>query len=207
VVERYGDELVLRELPLPAAESGALLVRVAATTVCGSDANLWQGHYEKSLAVELPFVAGHEIVGRVSGPGYGPGYGAGVDSIGQVLHVGDRVIWAPPPCRRCYTCTVRRMPTLCPHKRMGMLTSCDRFPFVGGGLTSHSYVYPNSGRIRVPDEVKTEWACVASCAVRTAVSVLREAGPSGRSTKLSCREPAPSGCSRRHWRHCSRRVR
>src|SRR3954471_16259955 len=86
----YNEPFTVQELPVPQPEPGALVVRVAAATVCGSDVHIWEGHLEGVLPIERPLGLGHEIVGEVAAIGAG----AELDSVGRGLEIGDRVVWA-----------------------------------------------------------------------------------------------------------------
>lgn len=172
VVREYNAPLELVEYPVPTAEPNALVVEVDVATMCGSDVHGWQGHYEGVLPVERPLILGHEVVGRVRE--IGPG--AEVDSLGNPLAIGDRVVWTHESCGHCWACTIDKQPTLCPTRKLGMLSSADRFPHFGGTFAQYSYVWPKAGRLRVPDDVKSEWASIASCALRTVVNAVERAG-------------------------------
>ena len=172
VVEEYREPLTLVEYPVPVPEPGALTVRVDVATMCGSDVHAWEGAYVGILPVETPMILGHEVVGIVEA--IGPG--AEQDSLGRPLRVGDRVVWAHEPCGRCHQCTIDREPTLCPNRRIGMMESSARPPHFSGTFAEYSYVWPKSGRIRVPDDVKSEWASAASCALRTVINGVEAAG-------------------------------
>jgi threonine dehydrogenase-like Zn-dependent dehydrogenase len=172
VITEYEEPLEVRELPLPEPEAGALVVEMAAATICGTDVHLWEGGLD-ALGVELPVVPGHEGVGRIIA--IGPG--ADRDSLGASLRIGDRVIWTHGSCGHCHACTVLGQPTLCPNRKVGMYNDCGEFPHVGGTFAEHSYVWPEAGRVKVPGEVRDEWAAAASCALRSAIGVVESAGP------------------------------
>lgn len=172
VVTEYEAPLETRELPVPEPEAGALVVEMAAATICGTDVHLWEGGLD-ALGVELPVVPGHEGVGRITAIGSG----ADRDSLGTPLRLGDRVIWTHGSCGHCHACTVLKQPTLCPNRKVGMYRDCEEFPHVAGTFAEHSYVWPEAGRVRVPDEVEDEWAAAASCALRSAIGVVEAAGP------------------------------
>jgi L-iditol 2-dehydrogenase len=171
VIVEYGADLELRELAVPEPEAGALVVEVAAATICGTDVHLWEGGLD-ALGVHLPVVPGHEAVGRITTLGAG----ADRDSLGQPLRVGDRVIWTHGSCGHCRECTVLSRPTLCPNRKVGMYRDCREFPFVAGTFAEHSYIWPESGRVLVPEVVRDEWAAAASCALRSAIGVIESAG-------------------------------
>jgi threonine dehydrogenase-like Zn-dependent dehydrogenase len=58
-----------------------------------------------------------------------------------------------------------------------MMETSARPPHFNGTFAEYSYVWPKSGRIRVPDDVKSEWASAASCALRTVINGVETAGP------------------------------
>jgi len=89
---------------------------------------------------------------------------------------GDRVVWTHGSCGRCWACSMLAEPTLCTDRKIGMLTTSARAPHFCGTFAQYSYVWPTSGRVRVPDDVPSTWASAASCALRTAVKAVERAG-------------------------------
>jgi threonine dehydrogenase-like Zn-dependent dehydrogenase len=173
VVTGWGEPLELREFPLTAPGEGALLVGVDRATICGSDVHAWDGALAKSFDIELPIILGHETVGRI----VAFGDGARQDSVGTPLRRGDRVVWEHEACGHCYECTVLRLGTMCPNRRMGFLMAADEPPHFHGGFAEYAYVRPKAGRLRVPDDVESEWAAAASCGLRTMVDAMQRVGP------------------------------
>lgn len=166
VLTAHGEPLEVRELPIPTEiEPGALLVKIEAATVCGSDLHLWDGSLAGSQAMDLPVIPGHEMVGRIVR--FGPGRQA--DTFGQSLELGDRILFTHASCNQCEHCRLHNQPTLCNDRQYYMFTNCDRPPYLVGAFSEYCYVFPNSGRVRVPDDVPTPWASAASCALRTVV--------------------------------------
>src|SRR6476659_7698044 len=149
VVQEYRKPLEIVEYPVPEPEPGALVVRVDTTPMCGSDVHTWEGAYEGVLPVQPPLILGHEVVGVVEAIGSG----AALDSLGRPVRIGDRVVWAHEPCGHCRQCTLERQPTLCPNRRIGMMETSARPPHFSGTFAQYSYVWPKSGRLRVPDDV------------------------------------------------------
>ena len=73
-----------RDLSEPVPESGEVVVEVAATSVCGTDLELYEwSESAQGFDPKLPFVMGHECSGTVVA------VGPGVDSVS----VGDRVAY------------------------------------------------------------------------------------------------------------------
>jgi L-iditol 2-dehydrogenase len=173
VVAAYHQPFVVQDVPLPAPEPGAVLVRIECTTVCGSDVHIWEGGLEGgAVPVRPPLILGHEMVGSIVEFGEGPR----TDSAGTPLAVGDRLVWTHESCGHCDMCSVARHPEMCRNRRVGMLRDCREFPYVTGSFAEYGYVWPRADRLRVPDDVKTEWAAAASCAGRTVVNAVERAG-------------------------------
>lgn len=166
VLTAHGEPLEVRELPVPEEiEPGALLVKIEAATVCGSDLHLWDGSLGGSQKMALPVIPGHEMVGRIVR------FGAGRqrDTFGQALELGDRILFTHGSCNQCEHCRLHDQPTLCNDRKYYMFTNCENPPYLVGAFSEYCYVFPESGRVRVPDDVETEWASAASCALRTVV--------------------------------------
>ncbi|MGC0367567.1 L-iditol 2-dehydrogenase [Rhodococcus sp. 27YEA15] len=170
LVER-GKPLDIRAVPIPSElERGAILVRNTVATVCGSDVHVWEGAAGADRA--LPLVLGHEMVGEIAE--LGPD--ATTDSIGQELTVGDRITWSHGQCGQCYFCVVEREPTLCTNWRGYMVGDPAIYPNLVGGFSEYTYVYPTSGRIRLPDDVPDALAAASSCSLRTVIAAFERLG-------------------------------
>jgi D-arabinose 1-dehydrogenase-like Zn-dependent alcohol dehydrogenase len=162
VVRDFKAPVCIEEVPVPQeVEPGAIVTKLHACSICGTDVHLWQG--DLIIPVNLPVVLGHEMVGEI----VAMGSGADRDSIGQDLKVGDRITWTHTSCGRCYFCTVLREPTLCQYSKKYMYVSMEEFPHLLGGFSEYGYVMPEAGRVRVPDNVPGELASMASCAFRS----------------------------------------
>jgi 2-desacetyl-2-hydroxyethyl bacteriochlorophyllide A dehydrogenase len=82
----------IRESPIPTLGESDVLIKVKATTLCGSDLHIFKG---KHPAVTLPVPVGHEIAGEVAE------VGAGVTRVKP----GDRVTVEPViVCDQCHYC-------------------------------------------------------------------------------------------------------
>ena len=77
VMDRIGGPLRVREVAVPQAPDGGVVVRVHATGMCRSDWHAWVGHDD----IALPHVPGHEFAGVIAA--------VGVDVSGW--QIGDRV--------------------------------------------------------------------------------------------------------------------
>lgn len=173
VVSEFGAPVEIRELPVPDhLEQGSLLVRVDVATVCGSDLHLVDGSITGTMKVPLPVVLGHEMTGTIVAFGEGPRR----DSIDNELQLNDRIVWTHESCGSCYECSVLEEPRLCRKRRSYEHTNCEQHPYLVGGFAEYCYVFPRSERLRVPEEVKPEWASASSCALRTVMHVFDRLG-------------------------------
>ncbi|MBI2820068.1 MAG: zinc-binding dehydrogenase [Acidobacteria bacterium] len=161
VLKAPKERVEIREIALLPPEPGAIVVKVEAATVCGTDVHIWQG----DLQPEWPVGMGHEMVGRV----VALGDGVERDSDDQPLRVGDRIVWAYPWCGKCFYCAIARQPTLCPYARMNGWRSAERHPYLCGGFADYCYILPQCRPVKVPDEVESTVASSATCALRTVV--------------------------------------
>lgn len=161
VLKAPRERVEIREIEILPPEPGAMVARVEAATVCGTDVHIWQG----DLRPEWPVGLGHEMVGRVAALGEG----VTRDASDQPLHLGDRIVWAYPWCGKCFYCTIARQPTLCPYTRMNGWRSAEKYPFLCGGFADYCYILPDCRPVKVPDEVDSVVASSATCALRTVV--------------------------------------
>jgi propanol-preferring alcohol dehydrogenase len=94
VVEKFGQPLELRELPIPSPGPGQALVKVISTGVCHTDLHAVDGDWP--IKPTLPFIPGHE------GAGIAVALGTGV----KHLKEGDRVgiAWLGSACGYCEYC-------------------------------------------------------------------------------------------------------
>lgn len=106
VVEKFGDPLVVREVPIPTPGPGQVLVEIVASGVCHTDLHAADGDWP--VKPTLPFTPGHEGAGIVAA--LGPGV--------RHLKEGDRVgiAWLHSACGHCEFC-LSGWETLCPEQR------------------------------------------------------------------------------------------
>jgi threonine dehydrogenase-like Zn-dependent dehydrogenase len=141
------------------------------------------------LPLHHGYLLGHEAAGTV----VRLGAGAEVDSLGGSLAFGDRVVWTGASCGHCPACTVWNEPGLCPSRKGPLSIPSDTFPHLTGTFAEYAYVLPRSERVRVPDEVRSEWASAASCALRTVMHTMERVGPISPSDVVVVQGTGPIG--------------
>jgi len=91
ILERI-EHLALREIPCPELQSGSVLIRVKACSICGADLRTYRYGHPR---IKLPQILGHEIAGEVE---------AISDNVTD-YRIGDRVVVTPRiACGECYYC-------------------------------------------------------------------------------------------------------
>jgi len=96
VLERFGEPLQLRHLPIPRPGPGQVLVKVAACGLCGSDLEISAG---KLKGPQVPLIMGHEPAGTVAA------LGPGVTNVQVGQHV---VVALYVTCGQCVYCRTNR---------------------------------------------------------------------------------------------------
>ena len=86
------NDLRLEEVARPRAKAGQAVIRITATTICGTDVHIVKGEYP----VRSGLILGHEPVGVIAELGEG---------LDDEYAVGQRVIvGAITPCGQCFYC-------------------------------------------------------------------------------------------------------
>jgi L-iditol 2-dehydrogenase len=133
----HNRDVRVEEMPIPQIGPGELLVRVAASGICGSDVMEW---YRLDRA---PLVLGHEIAGEVVEVGEGV----------EPYKAGDRVAVAHHvPCNTCHYC-LSGNPTVCDTLR--------RTNFDPGGFAEYvrlPAINVDRGLFLLPDDLSFEEA-------------------------------------------------
>ncbi|MGB2716532.1 MAG: alcohol dehydrogenase catalytic domain-containing protein [Vicinamibacterales bacterium] len=92
VVFRGVNDLRIEEVPKPTPRAGEAVIRIAATTICGTDVHIVKGEYP----VKPGLILGHEPVGIIDALGEG---------LEEEYALGQRVIvGAITPCGQCFYC-------------------------------------------------------------------------------------------------------
>jgi threonine dehydrogenase-like Zn-dependent dehydrogenase len=150
--------LEVREYPYPESlEPGAVLLRMLASGICGTDKHTYRGETEQYVGTDyerstpFPIIQGHENVGVVAE--VGPRGAVAFD--GTPLAAGDRVIPAPNrACGRCHMCARGFPYYLCRNiENYGNSLTSAVAPHLFGGWSEYLYLKPRTAVFRVPDEL------------------------------------------------------
>ena len=179
VLERVGEPLRVKEVPIPEPKTGEVLVRVAACGVCHTDLHVIKGE----VAFPTPCVLGHEISGSIVA------LGPGVES----LKIGEKVVSSfIIPCGGCYYC-LRGEEDLCErffsyNRHRGVLYDGatrlfdkDGNPiwmYSMGGLAEYA-VIPATDVFPLPEGIPLEEGSILGCALFTAYGAVKTAGLEG----------------------------
>jgi threonine dehydrogenase-like Zn-dependent dehydrogenase len=178
--------LEVRSYPYPAAlEPGAILLRMLASGICGTDKHTFRGETEQYLgtgkerSTPFPIIQGHENVGVVAAVGDG---GARARD-GSPLAVGDRVVPAPNrACGACHMCARGFPYYLCRRlENYGNSLSSRTAPHLFGGWSEYLYLKPGTAVFRVPEGLPDD------------VAVLTEIFAVTHSLERAAQLPSPAG--------------
>jgi L-iditol 2-dehydrogenase len=139
------NQIILEEAPIPAAQTGEVLIAIQVCGICGSDIHAFAG---KHPFIDLPVVPGHEFSGVIRT------LGAGVSG----FKVSQRVTVEPS-----LVCGV------CPRCRSGRYNICDNLRVIGcqaDGAMAQYITVPADKVIALPDSISfTDAALIEPAAV------------------------------------------
>ncbi|MDF2115199.1 zinc-binding dehydrogenase [Roseiarcaceae bacterium H3SJ34-1] len=161
VIRKLHAPLIVEDVPIPHLDKGSLLVRITASTLCGTDVHRWHG----GLGMKpdgLPIVTGHEPCGIVEDI-----CGERTDILGNPVKKGDRIVWSYVSCGSCYYCSVALQPCICPDRASWGHNRADQHPYLLGSVSEYMYVPPPCLIVKVPDNVSSASAAASACAYRT----------------------------------------
>jgi alcohol dehydrogenase, propanol-preferring len=155
VVEHFGKPLVQQEWEIPLPGAGQILVKTEACGVCHTDLHAATGDWP--LKPKLPFIPGHEAIGRVAA------VGAGV----KIVREGDRVgvPWLYSACGHCEHC-LAAWETVCADAEFGGYTR-------NGGFAEYVIADPNYVA-HIPDGLDPKLAAPLICAGITTYKGIKE---------------------------------
>ena len=161
VLEEFGKPLRIREVEIPDLLPGQILVKIAASGVCGSDVHMQQG---KDPRLALPMCLGHEGVGQIVRMN-----GEKETVLGEKLKVGDMIIWNRGVlCGKCYHCTIARQPSLCENRwAYGIHRSVSVPPHLNGCYAEHLILSEKTDIVLLDDRDPAIYV-PASCSGATA---------------------------------------
>jgi propanol-preferring alcohol dehydrogenase len=154
-VEHFGKPLVIREVEIPSPGRGQILVKTEACGVCHTDLHAATGDWP--LKPKLPFIPGHEAIGRVVG------VGAGV----KLVREGDRVgvPWLYSACGHCEYC-LTAWETVCAKAEFGGYTK-------NGGFAEYLLADPDYVA-HIPAKLDPKLAAPLICAGITTYKGIKE---------------------------------
>lgn len=160
-MEEFNKPLQVREIEIPDLRPGQVLVRIAASGVCGSDVHMQQG---KDPRLALPMSLGHEGVGQIVRMN-----GGKKTVLGEDLKVGDMIIWNRGVlCGECYYCTISHQPSLCQNRwAYGIHRSVSDPPHLNGCYAEHLILSEKTDIILLDDRDPAVYV-PASCSGATA---------------------------------------
>ncbi|GAA0363913.1 zinc-dependent alcohol dehydrogenase family protein [Actinoallomurus spadix] len=164
----------LTEIRIQPPRGGEVLVRIAASGVCGSDLKALDGH--SPVARQPPLVLGHESAGVVAE------VGPGVTSV----RPGDHVIIAMNgPCGRCRNCSRGRVHLCSGRARLNAITGLmgdgttrltvdgvPARPMIGIGSFAEYAVVGEAACVKVRAEAPLDLLALTACAVVTGVGAV-----------------------------------
>jgi L-iditol 2-dehydrogenase len=160
VITAHNQPLEIQRVPIPELGPGALLVRIEASTLCGTDVHRWHGPLGEDDS--LPIITGHEPCGYIEEIN-----GERTDILGNPVKPGDRIVWSYVACGSCYYCSVALQPCICPGRASWGHNRSDQYPYLLGSCAEYMYVPPPCLIIKVPEDVSSASAAAAACAYRT----------------------------------------
>ncbi len=179
-------DLQITSYPMPdRLEPGAVLVRMRASGICGTDKHTYRGETEQYAGTDhasstpFPIIQGHENVGTVEAIGDG----GAVAFDRSPLEVGDRIVPAPNrACGRCRFCVDDFPYYFCRNlENYGNSLSSVDAPHLFGGFAEYLYLRPRTPVFKVPEGLPDD------------VAVLTELFAVTHSLDLASKMPRPAG--------------
>jgi L-iditol 2-dehydrogenase len=157
-------KIEIQTFPIVDLEPGAVLIRVIACGICGTDKHTFRGETKQYAGTEaesdtpFPIIPGHEVVGvveEINNEVEPP-----LDFNGVPLRVRDRVVLCPDViCGHCYACHHTYAYPWCENLRgYGNTFTVTEPPHLMGGWAEYMYVLPNAFLYKVPDGLPDEQA-------------------------------------------------
>lgn len=144
-------EIEFREVPMPAAGKGQVVVKIMKIGICGSDIHVYHG---KHPFTSYPVTQGHEVSGSI----YEVGEGVENFKVGQKVTIQPQIF-----CGKCYPCT---------HGKYNLCEELKVMGFQDVGMASHYFAVDASKVTALPEDMDfdegamiepTAVACHAVC--------------------------------------------
>ncbi len=158
------NDIRVDSVPKPSAGPGEAVLRITATTICGTDLHIVRGEYP----VKPGLIIGHEPVGVIEE------LGAGVTG----YNIGDRVlVGAITPCGQCRAC-LSGQGSQCGHGHGSQVMGGWRFGnTINGAQAEYLLVpYAQANLAKIPDEVTDEQVVLLSDIASTGFGGAESAG-------------------------------
>ena len=162
-----GQDIELREIPLPDLEPHSALLRVEYSEVCGTDVHLRDGRLE---GVPYPIIPGHVSVGVLEK------IRTSLDDVyGLRFSEGDRVTFLDVhrTCHQCWYCLVAKASTRCPKRKVYGITY-GLADGLTGGWSEYLYLKPGVRCIHM-DAVPSKLYMAGGCSLPTALHAVERA--------------------------------
>jgi len=161
VVTEFGKPLEMQNFKVPKLREGQVLVRITASGVCGSDVHIWKGLDPR---VKTPLILGHEGIGVVENLA-----GEKSDVFGNVLNVGDNIIWdRGVVCGVCHYCVIHKTPSLCVNRwTYGISKTCAEPPYLNGCYSEAMVLDEKTKIIKLDKQIDPVTLVSASCSGAT----------------------------------------
>jgi len=179
-------DLQVIKYPMPDhLEPGAVLLRMRASGICGTDKHTYRGETEQYAGTDhasstpFPIIQGHENVGTIEAIGDG----GAVAFDGSQLEVGERIVPAPNrACGQCRFCLDDFPYYFCRNlENYGNSMTSSSAPHLFGGFAEYLYLLPNTPVFKVPEVLPDD------------VAVLTELFAVTHSLDLAAKMPRPAG--------------
>lgn len=163
----------IKEYPVPDPEPGAILIKVSRAVICGSELHIWRGQPNlAAMGVPFPIGLGHEMTGRIAKLGDG----VTTDSAGQILSLGDLVVYRYfYPCGSCPICMTGK-DAACRFNQRSMYGFSDFPPHFVGAFADYYYLRPNHVVFKVPNNLTEDMVASANCALSQIIYGLEQVG-------------------------------
>lgn len=186
-------QIEIREFSKPTPADDALLLKVDAVGICGSDKHMYLGH----TALKFPVIPGHEVVGTVAD--IGKDANRAMNVMGGPIKEGDQVTVVPGSknCGTCYYCLrFPSRPTLCTNRTIYGFSNCESPPHLTGEFSEYTYIHGNSWVYKMPDEIPENIRVLTEPVAVATRAVERACAPGGTASRGRVRDREQCCCPR-----------